>query len=95
MALAASSAISVELAIITNYILNDRWTFASHETSFRRFAKFNIASLAGLCLNVAAVWLLTRLGIYFIAADLIGITCGFASNYALSTAWVWGRALWH
>jgi putative flippase GtrA len=89
--LAASSAIAIELAIISNYFINDRWTFASHATSIRRFAKFNVASLSGLSVNVAAVWLLARLGIYFLAANLLGITLGFASNYALSSVWVWGR----
>ncbi len=91
--LAASSAIAVELAIISNYFINDRWTFARRAISVRRFAKFNVASLSGLSVNVATVWLLTRLGIYFIAANLVGIPLGFASNYALSSAWVWGRAI--
>lgn len=91
--LAASSAVAVELAIISNYFINDRWTFASRAMSVRRFAKFNVASLAGLGVNVATLWLLTRLGMYFIAANLIGIALGFASNYALSSVWVWGRAL--
>jgi len=92
MPLAASSAIAIELAILCNYFLNDRWTFASRGTSFRRFAKFNVASLLGLSVNVATVWLLARLGIFFIAANLLGITLGFAGNYALSSVWVWGRA---
>jgi putative flippase GtrA len=91
--LAAASAIAVELAIISNYVINDRWTFSSRAISLRRFAKFNVASLSGLSVNVATVWLLTRIGVYFIAANLLGITLGFASNYALSSVWVWGRAL--
>jgi len=90
--LAASSALAIELAIISNYLLNDRWTFASRAISIRQFAKFNVASLSGLAVNVAVVWLLTRLGIYFITANLVGITLGFAGNYALSSVWVWGRA---
>jgi putative flippase GtrA len=91
--LVAASAIAVELAIIGNYFLNARWTFASSVTSVRRFAKFNFASLFGLGLNVMIVWLLVRAGIYFLAANLFGITAGFASNYALSSIWVWGQAL--
>lgn len=91
--LAASSAVAVELAIISNYVINDKWTFASRAISLRRFTKFNVAALSGLGVNVATVWLLTRLGMYFIAANLVGITLGFASNYALSSVWVWGRAL--
>ena len=89
--LLAASALAVEFAAISNYLLNDTWTFAVRSPSLGRFAKFNTASLAGLALNVLSVWLLTRLGLYFLAADLIGIAAGFAANYAFSVGWVWGR----
>lgn len=91
--LVAASAIAVELAVISNYLLNARWTFATSVASFGRFAKFNLASLLGLGLNVMVVWLLVRLGIYFLTANLFGITAGFTSNYALSSIWVWGQVL--
>lgn len=91
--LVAASAIAVELAVVGNYSLNARWTFATSVVSVKRFAKFNLASLFGLGLNVIIVWLLVRVGIYFLAANLFGITAGFASNYALSSIWVWGQVL--
>lgn len=91
--LVAASAIAVELAMIGNYFLNARWTFATSVVSIKRFAKFNLASLFGLGLNVMIVWLLVRVGIYFLAANLFGVTAGFASNYALSSIWVWGQVL--
>jgi putative flippase GtrA len=93
LALAASSAVAVEVAVISNYVLNEFWTFASRAACIKRFAKFNIASLAGLSVNVLLVWSLTRLGIYFLLANLIGIGVAFGINYFLSTAWVWSRAL--
>jgi putative flippase GtrA len=89
--LLVASALAVEFAAISNYFLNDAWTFALRSPSIGRFAKFNAASLAGLALNVLGVWLFTRLGLYFLAADLIGISAGFAANYAFSVSWVWGR----
>jgi putative flippase GtrA len=89
--LVAASALAVELAAISNYLLNDTWTFAVRSPSLGRFAKFNTASLAGLALNVLSVWLLTRLGLNFLVADLIGIAAGFAANYAFSVRWVWVR----
>jgi putative flippase GtrA len=91
--LVAASAIAVELAVVGNYFLNARWTFAASAVSVKRFAKFNLASLFGLGLNVMIVWLLVRVGIFFLAANLFGITVGFASNYALSSIWVWGQVL--
>lgn len=89
--LVAASALAVELAAISNYLLNDAWTFGVRSPSLGRFAKFNTVSLAGLALNVLSVWLLTRLGLNFLVADLIGIAAGFAANYAFSVRWVWGQ----
>jgi putative flippase GtrA len=87
--LLAASAIAVELAAISNYLLNDAWTFGTRSPSLRRFAKFNTAALAGLVLNVLSVWVLTRLGLYFMVADLVGIAAAFTLNYAFSVRWVW------
>ena len=88
--LVLSAGVAVELAVISNFLLNSSWTFACHP-SLPRFAKFNIASLAGLVVNVTAVLLLTRLGLYLLAANLIGVAVGFVVNYLFSVLWVWGR----
>jgi putative flippase GtrA len=84
-------ATAVELAVASNYVLNEYWTLSTSAASLKRFGKFNIASLAGLSLNVMTVWLLAGLGLYFLVANLFGIAAGVASNYVLSTTWVWGR----
>ena len=89
--LVLSSGVAVELAVISNFLLNSSWTFACH-ASLPRFAKFNVASLAGLTVNVTAVGLLTRLGLYLLAADVIGVAVGFVVNYLFSVLWVWSRA---
>jgi putative flippase GtrA len=89
--LPVSSAMAVELAVLSNYLLNDRFTFAVRRPSFRRLAKFNITSLAGLGVNVVIVWLLARQGVYFLAANLVGIAVAVVVNYTFSVAWVWRR----
>jgi putative flippase GtrA len=86
-----SSAVAVELAIISNYVLNDRFTFAARRPSLRRLAKFNLTSLGGLGVNVVIVWLLTRHGVYFLVANLVGIAVAVVVNYTFSVAWVWRR----
>ena len=90
--LAAASMLAVELGAVCNYLLHDSWTFATRKPTFQRFAKFNAASVMGLALNVFIVWCLTRLGVYFLAANLVGIAAGFTVNYAFSVSWVWERA---
>jgi len=76
---------------LSNYMLNDRFTFGTRRPSFRRLAKFNITSLAGLGVNVMIVWILTRHGVYFLAANLVGIAVAVVVNYTFSVAWVWRR----
>lgn len=88
--LVLSAGVAVELAVISNFVLNSSWTFAC-QPSLPRFARFNVASLAGLGVNVTGVWLLTRLGVYLLAADLIGAAVAFVVNYLFSVLWVWGR----
>ena len=87
--LIAASMIAVELAVVGNYLLNDRWTFRGYPSSVRRFAKFNASSLGGLAMNVVILSTLTNLGVHFLVANLVGIAAGFAVNFALSASWVW------
>jgi dolichol-phosphate mannosyltransferase len=59
LGLTRSKIIAAEVAIINNFLWNDRWTFgdlSSHQRGWRkrlkRFFKFNLICLAGLVLNV-------------------------------------------
>ncbi|MBL1095197.1 GtrA family protein [Streptomyces coffeae] len=89
--LLAASSIAVELAVVHNYVLNDRWTFAARARSAGRFVKFNVSVLGGLAVNVLIVWSLVRAGMHLLLANCFGIGAAFAVNFATSTGWVWGR----
>jgi dolichol-phosphate mannosyltransferase len=91
VALLPAAGIAVELAAISNFLLNSHWTFATSPSALR-FAKFNVAFLSGLVVNVLAVGLLTRIGWYLLAADLVGLAAGLVISYVLSAGWVWDRA---
>lgn len=65
----AAYAFSVEISIITNYLLNDVWTFTDRRESAswrRRFFRFHVVSLVGMAVNggVFAVlnWLIDERG---------------------------------
>jgi putative flippase GtrA len=88
LSLAMASTVAVELAAVGNYLLIESYLFAGRVATFRRFVKFNIASLLGLSLNVFAVWFLTRFGLYFLAANLVGIAGGFAVNNAFGVSYI-------
>lgn len=90
--LLVASPVAVEIAVAHNYLLNDRWTFGGSGPSFARFARFNASALLTLLVNVAAVWVLVRSGIDYLAANLVGIGLGASLNFGASSAWVWRGA---
>ncbi len=91
--LVLASVLSAEVAIIHNFCWNDRWTFGRTRPSLRRFAKFNLVSLAGLVITTCTLWLLAgHLGVYYLAANLLGIALATAWNFALNVVWTWGGA---
>ncbi len=88
--LVAASAVAVELAVVHNYVFNNRWTFGMRVLSVRRLGKFNVSMLAGLAVNVLVLWALVRGGVDLLPANLLAIGAALAVNYASSAVWVWG-----
>lgn len=90
-----SAAISIETSIISNFILNDCFTFRDRRSPqvksfFGRLLKFNLVSLAGLGLNMGVLWLLTEVfGIYYLLSNLCGIAVATLWNYLANTWWTW------
>ena len=74
-----AAAISVEISIIWNYIINNTWTYKSRKQSglemLKGAIKFNAASIIGYLINLATFWiLLTYTNIYYITAELIAVS---------------------
>ncbi len=88
-----ASALATELAIVNNFCWNDHWTFRRPQFSLSRFVKFNLVSLAGLAITVCILWILVNhLGLYYLAANLLGIALATAWNFAANSFWTWGGA---
>ena len=88
--LANTAAITV--SILTNFILNDRWTFADVKARKRfhhRLSAFIVVSLFGMSLNVMIFSVLLFAGVYYIAASLIAIAIVFAWNYIANKNVTW------
>lgn len=91
----ASAAVAIETSIITNFILNNYFTFRLRNAPgvkafFSRLMKFNVVSLAGLGINLGVLWLLTEVfGIYYLVSNLCGIAIAFLWNYLVNTWWTW------
>ncbi|WP_264159484.1 GtrA family protein [Mycetocola spongiae] len=69
--------IAQTLAIITNWLGNRFWTFATHRASgtFREGVEFFAVSLVGMGIGTACVW---------ISHDVLGFTSQLADNIALN-----------
>lgn len=90
-----SSIFSVEVSIITNFILNEIWTFKDisnqHKGIPKRLVKFNTVSMIGLLINVFVLFLLTSLGLYYLISNIFGIAAATLWNYFANLYWTWGR----
>ena len=93
----AAAVVATECAIVTNFLLNDRWTFADVHRSTtrswpRRFASYKLLTLGGLVLSVGVLALLHRVaGVHYLVANVVGIGAGTLWNYGSNHQWTWSR----
>lgn len=88
-----SAAISVEASIVTNFLLNDAWTFRDRREGHRltRLAKFNTVSLLALGLNIATLAFLAEVvGLHYLVAEAFAILVTFTFNYLGNINWTYG-----
>jgi len=89
--------ISIETSIITNFILNNFFTFSDRNTGgaggfLRRLLRFNLICVLGGLIQIGVANLLAVvLGIADLAAVLIGIIVAFFWNYLLNNSLTWRR----
>ena len=85
--------ISIESALISNFILNNYWTFGRRFSMNRtrvKFIKFHLVSgLAAIINYLIFLILLLSFGMYDIYANLIGIAIAAVFNYLINSNWTW------
>jgi len=85
--------ISIETALISNFILNNFWTFGKRTTHSRirvKFLKFHLASGFSALINYSvflALFLVFQL--HDILANLLGIALAAIVNYLINSNWTW------
>jgi dolichol-phosphate mannosyltransferase len=97
LGLTRSAILSAEVAILSNFLWNDLWTFGDiskrqkgWSKRFKRFLKFNLVCLAGLILNVLIVNLLFNLlGMNEYIAKLIAIAAVTLWNFWINLKLNW------
>ncbi len=91
-----SSAIAIEIAIILQFLMNDRWTFKEQKTThveqfMKRILKSNLWRSGGLALNIGVLYFLTEyVGVYYLLSNIVGIICAFLLNYLFESRLTWG-----
>lgn len=90
-----SNAISIEASILSNFFLNNFFTFSDRNQSgtqalLGRLLRFNLVSLVGLGINLGIVAGLTEgLGLYYMLSNLVGIAVAMLWNYLANNWWTW------
>ncbi len=89
-----SSVLAIGLAMISNFIWNDLWTWRDRgepgvKAYLTRMAKFIVvSSIAGFIGNLGILWILTHFfHVYYLISNLIGIAVGTILNYSVNNLW--------
>jgi len=92
-----AAVVAVEIAIVSNFLLNEFWTFRERSRQrpglvnrLRRFVQFNVICALGAVLNVVVLWALTDVaGLYYLISNLVGIGVSTIWNYGLKSHITW------
>jgi putative flippase GtrA len=94
LALIPGSLIATEAAILSNFMLNDRWTFRGAHPRSRvgRLLRFNSVALGGMAITAGILTALTSYTrLHLLIANLLAVGAATAWNYAVNSRWTWGR----
>lgn len=92
------SLFATEIAIVSNFILNDRWTFRAADDKWpARLLRFNGVALGGMVFTALLLTLLTRFTpLPLLAANVLAVGAATVWNYMANSRWTWsageGRA---
>lgn len=87
--------IAAEIAIVVMFTINERWTFANFGAVgiiplIWRFLRSNVVRIGGVAVALVTLAILhTGLGIWYLAANIIGIGIGFVVNYCAESLFTW------
>ena len=69
------------------HYLRHTWSLFLRSGEFHRFWKFVAVGGVGAILNLAVLYALTELGVFYLLAGVIGIEAGLLSNFFLNRSW--------
>ncbi len=96
LAVLLGSVLATEAAILSNFLLNDRWTFRGvSERSFtQRLLRFNGVALGGMAITAG---ILTALASYthlhLLIANVLAVGAATGWNYVVNSRWTWRQGI--
>ncbi len=88
-----ASPMAIEISILTNFFLNNAWTFRKRDTRVGfggRILRYHlVTAVAGLVNYLTLLLLANVFGIHDLIANLIGIILGTFINFFLNSLWTW------
>ena len=91
----AAKVLAWELSILVIFAINERWTFSSYgdggmRALGRRLLRSNAVRFAGFLVTLAVLAALVRwFGVWYLAANLLGVGIGFFVNYTCESLYTW------
>lgn len=101
-----ASAIAIEISIISNFLLNNAWTFRDRNAAARtgflaRMGRFNLVSLVGLAIQLTTYYAVSRalvasleladIGLLKYPSQLAGIALAMGWNFLSNFYWTWAQ----
>lgn len=88
-----AGSVATEVAILSNFVMNDRWTFRDTGTTclwVSRALRYHAIALAGALISLGILAALTMtVDMHYLVANLLGIGAGTVWNYTLNSRLTW------
>lgn len=89
-----SSLAAIEISILTNFTLNELWTFRDMRGGrkvYTRMGMYNLVAAGGMAINMLVLYGLASAGMHYLLANLFGIAGAVLWNYLVNYKWTWGK----
>ena len=88
-----ASPMAIEISILTNFFLNNAWTFRKRDTRVGftgRILRYHLVTAVAGLVNYLTLLLLAKVfGMHDMIGNLIGILLGTVINFFLNSLWTW------
>jgi len=91
--LAAATLMAGEAGLLARFLVNDRWVFGEQRPTLQRLGQYHLAVAGGFVIWWTATNTLSRFGIHYLLAALLGTGASVAWSMVTNFLWVWRRQL--